>query len=408
MAKPFFNRAAEMADVRLTMRQAMIGAIIIALSMYGVFLVQLALSKDFVTPAGAPVGGDFVAFWTAAKAIAAGHIAELYDTAFYKTLVTTLGPPQTAYNLTWQYPPTYFFAISFLAFLPFGLGYAVWTGGSFAVFAATIRGAGVKGMTLLIVLAAPVVFQAAITGQNGFFAASLLVGAALYPDKRPAVAGLCAALLTMKPQLGILLPFAFVAGGYWRAFTWAAAGSIFLALASLAAFGPAPWIAFVDSVTGASAAMNDGVMPLFKMPTLFAALTLAGAPKLLALTAHGLGVIAALWATIIIWQRHNNKALRLGVICAGAYFVSPYLFYYELVILAAPVALLALQMRDKGWRPHDQLILGALFLMPLFVPGDPRQAGFNLGFAVTTLAFIVVLRRMRPQSASVKNSAFNS
>lgn len=404
MAKPFINIIADLADMRLTSRQAITGAIVIALSIYGVFALQLALAEGFITPAGAPVGGDFVAFWTAAKTVAAGHIAELYDTAFYKTLVTTLGPPQTAYNLTWQYPPTYFFAISFLAFLPFGLGYAVWTGGGFAVFAATIRGAGVKGMTLLIVLAAPVVFQAAITGQNGLFAASLLIGAGLFPDKRPMVAGLCAALLTMKPQLGVLLPIAYLAGGHWRAFGWAAAGSLALGLGSLAAFGLDPWIAFIQGIFQVSGALNDGVMALFKMPTVFAAFTLAGSPKVISLAAHGLGAIAALWATFVIWRRYDNQALRLGVVCAGAFFVSPYLFYYELVILAAPVALLGLQACEKGWRPHDQLILGALFLTPLFVPGDPRQAGFNIGFVVTALAFIFVLRQMRRQSIALRET----
>lgn len=406
MAKPLINMIADIADIRLTARQAIIGAIVVAVSMYGVFIFQLVLAEDFITPAGAPVGGDFVAFWTAAKAVLGGNISGLYDPAYFQAWLLEFGPLRETYNLTWQYPPTYFFAVWFLAYLPFGLGYLVWTGGSFAVFAATLRSAGVNGMAFLTVLAAPIVFQAVITGQNGFFAASLLLGAGLYPDKRPMIAGFCAALLTMKPQLGVLLPIAFIAGGYWRAFGWAAAGSLALAFVSLAAFGFDPWIAFVESVVSASAALNEGVMPLFKMPTIYAAFTLAGTPKIIALAVHGLGVIAAISATIVIWRRYDNKALRLGVICAGAYFISPYLFYYELVILAAPVALLALQARDAGWRPHDQLLLATLFLTPLFVPGDPRQTGYNLGFAAPALAFIFILRQMRLQSVPARTMQF--
>ena len=364
------------------------------------FAAQLALSEHFVTPSGAPVGGDFVAFWTAAKSLAAGGGAEIYDPAIFKDRLLEFAPVLETYNLTWQYPPTFYFTISFLALLPFGLGYALWTGGSIAIFAATLRSARIKGAPLLFVLAAPVVFQAAITGQTGFLAAGLLIGAGLFPDKRPMVAGICAALLTMKPQLGVLLPFAFIAGGYWRAFFWAAAGTATLCLASIAAFGVEPWFAFFDSILGASLALRDGVMPLFKMPTIFAAFTLAGATNEISLVIHGLGAIAALWATIAVWRRNDSNALRLGVLCAGAFFVSPYLFYYELVILAAPIALLALEAREKGWRPHDHLILAALFLLPLFIPGDPRQAGFNLGFAVLTLAFVFVLRSMRPASVA--------
>ncbi|MEL7239255.1 MAG: hypothetical protein AAGK78_10360, partial [Planctomycetota bacterium] len=47
--------------------------------------------------------------------------------------------------------------------------------------------------------------------------------------------GLAAALLTIKPQLGVLLPIAYLAGGYWRAFFYAAFGSIAFAGAATAA-----------------------------------------------------------------------------------------------------------------------------------------------------------------------------
>ena len=342
------------------------------------------------------MGGDFVVFWTAAKLSVSGFTAELYDPTFFEAKLLELGPPRERYGLTWQYPPTYFFAVSILSLLPFGLGYVVWTGGSFAIFTATIRSAGVKGIPLLLVIATPAAFQATITGQNGFLTASLLMGAALYPGKRPAVAGICAALLTMKPQLGILLPIAFIVGGHWRAFAWAAGGSIALGLASVLAFGFAPWIAFLESVGGVSAHMSTGAMPLRKMPTIFAAFKLAGAPEIVALVMHAMGALAAIWATIMIWRRYDNTALRAGVICVGAYFLSPYLFYYELVILIGPITLLAIEARKNGWLPYDKLLLFGLFIVPLFVPGEARQSGFNLGFAVTVMAFMFILHRLRP------------
>ncbi len=395
MAKPLIHAVLAAADIRLTARQAALGAGAVALSMLAVLAAQIFLSKDFITPAGAPVGGDFVAFWAAAKAMAAGNLAALYDPAYFQEWLLETGPPREAYGLTWQYPPTYFFTIAFLAAAPFGPGYALWTGGSFAIFAAAMRAAGVKGTALLIALAAPAVFQAAITGQNGFLTASLLAGAALLPDRRPVLAGLCAALLTMKPQIGLLIPIAYIAGGHWRAFMSAALGALALAGASIAVFGLAPWTAFAESITGASSAMGAGVMPLYKMPTIFAAFTLAGAPKEIAFLLHAAGAAAAVWATAAVWRRKESAALRAGILCAGAYFVSPYLFYYELVILAIPLTLLALEAREKGWRPHDQLLLIILFMTPMFLPGDPRQAGFNSGFAVTVLAFVFVLRRLR-------------
>ncbi len=401
MAKPIGYGSVDFTKFRLTPLQAGVGVTILALIMYGSLALEFAKAKDFILPGGALIGGDFVAFWGAAKLMAGGMASEIYDPIFLPAKLMEFMPSAEDLYLTWQYPPTYFFAVSFLAFLPYGLGYAVWTGGSFAIFAATIRSAGVTGIALLIVLAAPATFHAIITGQNGFLTASLLMGAALYPDKRPAVAGLCAALLTMKPQLGVLIPFAFIAGGYWRAFSWAAAGSLMLGLASIAVFGFGPWIAFVDSIFRVSTSVSGGALPLSKMPTVFAAFKFAGAPDVVAQVMQGLSIIMAVWATVAIWRRYDDRALRAGVVCVGAYFVSPYLFHYELVILAAPIALLALQAREDGWRRRDRILLTLFFLAPLFIPNDPHQNGFNLGFVVTVFAFIFVLRRMQTQSLSV-------
>jgi hypothetical protein len=225
--------------------------------------------------------------------------------------------------------------------------------------------------------------------------ASLLLGATMLADKRPAAAGLCAALLTMKPQLGLLLPFAYIAGGHWRAFGVAAAGSIVLAGASLAVFGTGPWLAFFESILGAGANVESGRMPLFKMPTAYAAFSLAGFPPVFALALHAVGAAAAVWTTVTIWRRSDNAALKAAVVACGAFLLAPYAYYYELVIMAVPLALLAMQSAREGWRPYEQLILAPLFLIPLVLPGDPIKAGFNLSFVVTVLAFVFVLRRFK-------------
>lgn len=390
-----FNRLDKLADFRLTARQARLGAGVIALSLALVAAAQIILSKDYVTPAGTPVGGDFAAFWTAAKAMAAGDATAIYDPAIFQDWLARIAPVQDQWGLTWQYPPTYFFIIGLLALLPYGLGYMLWSGGGLAIFAASSRAAGLKGAPWLIMLAAPIVFQAFITGQNGFLTASLLLGATLLPDKRPLLAGACAALLTVKPQLGLLIPIAYIAGGHWRAFGAAAAGALLLAGASILVFGFAPWAAFLESLVGVSGRVGGGVMPLFKMPTVFAAFSLAGIPAPAALGFHIMGASAAVWTTWIVWKKSNSRALKAAVICAGAFLVAPYAYYYELVIMAAPIALLAMEAAHEGWRKHDHLLLAGLFFLPMLLPGEPVRTGFNLAFVATVAGFIFVLRRVR-------------
>ncbi|MEX6632811.1 glycosyltransferase family 87 protein [Hyphococcus lacteus] len=388
------------ADIRLTARHAKIGAGVIALSMAAVFVFQLLLSSNYVTPSGTPVGGDFVAFWTAAKAMVAGESAAIYDPTIFHGWLDKVGPPQDQWGLSWQYPPTYFFAIGFLALLPYGLGYAIWTGGSFALFAGAARKSGVSHWPLLFVLISPVAFQAAITGQNGFLTATLLLGATCAPDKRPILAGVCAALLTMKPQLGILLPFAYMAGGHWRALFAASIGSLSLAIGSILIFGISPWIAFFDSIINASASVSSGEMPLFKMPTVYAFFALLGVPKIVAVGVYAVGAIAATTATITTWRTHESQALKMAVVCCGAFFVTPYAYYYELIIVAVPLALLTLSAQQKGWYRFDHILLAGAFLLPMLLPGDARQLGLNYCFILIAFVAFFILRRIKTDGAS--------
>lgn len=383
-------------DIRFTRLHVIAAAGAVLAAALGVFIFQIVFSRNLMLPAGVHLGGDFVAFWSAARAVVEGHAGELYDPVFFEGWLQTTFPADEPYGLYWRYPPTYFFFILPFAFTPFAPAYAAWTGGGLIAYAAVCRAAGLSWLQLFVILAAPVVFNAAITGQNGFITASLLAGATLLPDKRPAAAGLCAALLTAKPQLGLLIPVAYAAGGCWRAFGWAAVGSVLLALASLAVFGVEAWQRFPEGTALITERLGEGVMPLFKTPTAFAALMLAGAPAPLALSVHGTLAFAVAATVAAVWRRVRDVELRAAALCVGVFFISPYVYYYELVIAALPMALLAKRAAASGWLKFEQLSFAGLFLIPLLLPGDPHRSGFHLGFAVTLLALFVVLRRASP------------
>ena len=57
-------------------------------------------------------------------------------------------------------------------------------------------------------IAFPPVFLCLMQGQTGLLAAALLGGGLLALRPRPVLAGVLFGLLTVKPQLGLLLPFA--------------------------------------------------------------------------------------------------------------------------------------------------------------------------------------------------------
>ena len=113
----------------------------------------------------------------------------------------------------WHYPP-FFFAIAVLvAAFPYAWGLAIWLTAWLAAYLAAIRAILPRPETLLIATAFPAVFVNIGHGQNGFLTTALLGGALQLLDRRPWLAGVLIGLLAYKPQFGVLIPVALLAGG---------------------------------------------------------------------------------------------------------------------------------------------------------------------------------------------------
>lgn len=386
--------AIDLSRFRLTrLRVFAVSSLLLSIAL-GVSVIQFTSARDLILPGGGVIGGDYLAFYAAAHAASEGEAAAAYDPVAFEALLHELGPERDRYGLTWQYPPTYFLLLLPFAFIAYAPGYALWTGAGAVGFLATMRGAGLKGLILFVIVASPSAFHAAITGQNGFLTATLLAIAALYPDKRPVLAGLAAALLTIKPQLGLLLPIAYLAGGCWRAFFVAAAGALALAALSLAAFGPDIWLAFLDGARGASDNLGSGKMPLFKMATPFAGARFAGLPLEAAAAFHAALALAAAVAVGIVWRRVKDPELRASALLAGVFFVAPYGYFYELIVLALAVALMAKRGLELGWARHEQALVTLAFLLPMMLPGKSSQTGVSWGLIVIVAVAALVIRRI--------------
>ncbi|MEL7489792.1 MAG: glycosyltransferase family 87 protein [Pseudomonadota bacterium] len=360
----------------------------------GVSIIQFSQSRENILPGGAPVGGDYVAFYGAAVAVKDGDAAKTYDYAAFETHLLEVGPPRGSYTLTWQYPPTYFLIIAPLAFLPFIAGYIAWTGGTAALYFAALQQAKVRWLFLFVILSAPSTFHAIITGQNGFLTATLLLIAALYPDKRPIIAGLAAALLTVKPQIGVLLPIAYIAAGCWRAFFIAATGSILFAMSTVGFFGIGIWEAFLVGADEASHRLQNGILPLYKMVTPYAWLKYSGAPLSVAIAGHTLCALIAVFAVTRVWLRVPDHELRAAALGAAVFIVAPYGYYYEMIILAFPIAILAKRGLENGWLRFEEISLALMFIGPMMMPGQEKRVGVSVGFLCVALVAASVFRRI--------------
>lgn len=379
---------------RITAVKVLVAASLFLAIAVGATILQFSRAEDYVLPLGSVIGGDYVAFFAAAEAIARGLTVEIYSPEIFQNLLLEVGPPQDAYTLTWQYPPSYYFLVSPLTLTGYLPGYILWTGLGALAFLLALRGTGTSWAALYIVIASPSVFHAAITGQNGFLTAALIAVAALHPDRRPVLAGLAAALLTVKPHLGLLLPLAYLAGGMWRAFFVAALGAVALFAASILVFGLDSWMAFHGGASGTWENIELKLLQIHKMATPMTAAIFMGLPAKAALAIH-LGIAAATAGCVtLIWRRVADSGLRAAALCAGVLLVTPFAYFYELVILALPVLIVVKRGLERGWLKYEKLTIGLAYAIPMMLPGEPRTAGISWAFLTVAIVAAAVLRRV--------------
>jgi len=385
------------AKLATTQRVFIVSIVMLAVS-WLVYAHAIWVSEDLNLLQGPPVGGDFVAFWGSARAVVDGMAADIYQPAAYEAYLMENAMPRERFGLTWQYPPTYYFFILPLALLPFMPGYLLWTGGTFALFLATMRGSLKLPWTgVLLIAAIPVCFNAVITGQNGFLTATLLVVAAAMPDKRPILAGICAGLLTFKPQLGVLLPFAYLAAGCWRAFFTAGVTAVLLFAASVGAFGWETWEAFFHGIAGVGDGVSRSIYPLQKMPTVFAALAKSGVPREAAMALQLVSFILAAGLVSWTWRRIKDTEMRAAILCACVFLCTPYAYYYEMTILVFPAVVLVRRAMQSGLMRLEEAGLIALWALPIFLPGLADIAGAQMWLATVLILLALLIRRALPE-----------
>ncbi len=387
-------------------RAIIICAILVAMS-YGVYAQALFTAENMNLQAGPPVGGDFVAFWGAARAVLDGFAADIYQMKNFEAYLLENAMPRERFGLTWQYPPTYYFFILPLAFLPFLPGYFLWSGGTMALFLFVLtKFCKLNKVGIFVLFATPVMFNAVITGQNGFLTAALLAIAASCPDRRPLLAGIAAGLLTIKPQLGVLLPIAFLAAGCWRAFLVAGFTAILLAVASIVAFGPETWQAFIQSIISVGGGVKNSIYPIHKMPTVFAAFHKSGLPSDISMGLQLMSALAAMSIIGFVWRKVKDWDLRAAVLCSAVFLCSPYAYYYEMTVLVLPVVVIVKRAMEDGWLPGEEISLALIWLAPLFLPGLAKYVGAQAGLAIVMgLLFLSVRRAFFHSGISFKTPA---
>ena len=359
-----------------------------------VFAGWIAVSDGLIDRNGQPVGTDFSNVYAAGALTWQGRSAEAYSPPLQHAAEKAVFDGREVPFYGWHYPP-FFFAIAVLvAAVPYAWGLAIWLIASFAAYLAAIRAILPRPETWLVAASFPAVFVNVGHGQNGFLTAALLGGALHWLDRRPALAGVLIGLLAYKPQFGVLIPIALVAGGHWRTIGTAAVTVALLVAVSFATLGGGIWHAFIDSMNFTqTVVLEQGGTGWQKIQSIFSAVRAWGASVPLAYTIQA-SLLAALAATLA-WLWHSDAAfeLKAAALAVGSLLATPYVLDYDLVVLAISIAFFARYGLTHGFRDYEISVLAFAWVAPLVTRSFAGASSVPLGLIAMLLLYALTLRR---------------
>ena len=242
----------------------------------------------------------------------------------------------------------------------------------------------------MLALAAPMILNNGLVGQNGFLTAALIGGTLYLMPVRPILAGICLGLLSYKPQYGLLFPLVLIAAAQWRTFFSAAATTVLLVLVSWFAYGTESWQAFFHWMPVFSQAfLVEGKATWWKLQSLYSLIRFLGGSEQLAWALHWILTATVAVGLVVMWRSRVSYSLKAAALATGTLLITPYLFMYDMMVLAIPVGFLVRIGLKRGFRQYELAALAcavALIFSFIFM-------GAPVGLGATLIVAALIVRR---------------
>lgn len=312
-------------------------------------------------------GRDFGVFHLAAWAASHGNAALITHPAAFMTKLRAEFPTIGDQRL-FPYPPSALLWIVPLGRLPLGLAWLIFTGCGVAALAGAMRlcWCHITGETtvrylpfLPLALLLPEAVDNVTVGENGMLLGSLLLvslAGLLRQGKTSLAGGVGFGILTVKPQLGIVLPAVLLARRQWAAIV--AAAGVTITMATVAELlWPGVWVQWWHNIEPAQA--QNLVYPVVPTPTQSFTVSLyeqarALTTPSLATAIQGAVTLGCFCATFLVWHRAGLENLEqpqvisrgpghfwlIATTVALGGLAAPFTLNYDLCALQATAALL--------------------------------------------------------------------
>ena len=349
------------------------------------------------------IGRDFVNTWMGAQAALHGEVHRLFDFPVYSEYLHAVFPTLPKHN--WSYPPDLLLFIWPFAFLPYLGAYALWCAAGLGVYLGVAHRLGISKKGLVFLLVGPAVAINLFAGQNGFFTAALLIGGLSLLDRRPLAAGICFGLLTIKPQLGLLIPLALLLEGRWRTIAAASVTFATLFVVTCAVFGVSVWSDyFALAVPFQTQVMNhgSGMIPVM-MPTAFMNARVVGLPHTIAFYVQLPFTLLAMAAVVWTFIRRRDPVLSRAVLVTAIFVVTPYAFNYDMAVFGW----LVWTLRERFSAPGDTRLLLIVWTLPVteMLMGLAHLPGSALVLPALLLRLVWMLKHDEEAAVGLKAPA---
>jgi hypothetical protein len=317
------TRSLECPAVGRLLTPAAVAALVV-LTVFDLMLCAAALSWQ--------IGTDFRMPYAAGEIARSHGWQHIYDIALQRPAVLGLGHSDLFYP--YLNAPPWAFLVWPLTFLPYPIAYAICVAAMTGCLVAAALLAAPPDRLHRIIYIGSVFGSLEVALGPGFGQPAALVALGivgcwwLLRADRPVLAGLALALITVKPNIALLVPFALLLAGHTRAFVYWAAATVALAAVSVVALQPSGVQEYLALLaTGPAYLANEPAWTMSRLLGSTVGLPLEGA------------VLIGAAAAVRLYRRQGPEVpIAVGIL--ATLIVSPYMHTQDLVVLVVAIWML--------------------------------------------------------------------
>jgi alpha-1,2-mannosyltransferase len=357
---------------------------------------------------GEEVGGlsrDFLCFWAVSRLSLDGDPGKAFDLEALFAVQRSIGAGESVY--TWSYPPAFQLFTLPLALVPPLASQVFWCAISIGLFAVGLRRLLPAPYVVLTFCSTSLFVTNVFIGQADILVAAFyLFGLASLSDERtgPPIGAAAFGLAAVKPQIGLFIPIALLARREWSAFWIATLTLAAMCASSLVVFGPELWLAFFEMSGQTIAFLVDGHYPAPLLASFYSLLRSLDIGENVALGIHAALAVVVAAVTIHAIRISRSSQLAGAAAIAGGLLIFPYAYYYDLLLLSGPMAIVAKRAFASTWLPGEKGLLVVLWVGPLCLVGPMNHFDVSLSVLVTVLAYGLIVRRIFAEAPDAKGT----